>query len=117
MVVSVWRLVKHICFNIVYWRRCICLAYAWCHFSASSAHSPFTPHRVMVGSCIYFYLSNPCYWDCIRSRLGEYKSIVELFSCLLSMFSVVCRCSSALIASCLWQILFLIGKITRAKQS
>jgi hypothetical protein len=42
MVVSVWRLVKH-CFVVVYWRRCLCLAYAWCHFKRQCAHSPLHP--------------------------------------------------------------------------
>jgi hypothetical protein len=31
MVVSVWRLVKHIYFKLSVWRRCICLTCAWCH--------------------------------------------------------------------------------------
>jgi len=56
MVVSVWRLVKHILYiKLSVWRRCICLTCAWCHFERPVEDPPihrFTPHRVLVRGCI-----------------------------------------------------------------
>jgi hypothetical protein len=53
MVVSVWRLVKRMFVCVV--ASLLCLTYAWRHFERLPIDL-FTPHRVMVGSCISFLM-------------------------------------------------------------
>jgi len=65
MVVSVWRLVKRVFVCVV--ASLLCLAYAWCHFERLPIDL-FTPHRVMVGSCISFFDGiTHILLNCIRS--------------------------------------------------
>jgi len=56
MVVSVWRLVKHI-FHCIVCCVVVCLAYAWCHCEFPVIRNSTHPslHTDKVGSCISFY--------------------------------------------------------------
>ena len=76
----------------MFWRRCICLTCAWCHFERPVWNRPFTASlSIVFWWRVASLLCNPCYWDCIWSIRHKYKCFDSLSLCLPLAFLGVNR--------------------------